>query len=164
MRPRQDITLTPLLVLHTIQVHLALELVQLQVCDAEALMHGLQMDMNGFVQQELTNVIWAYGTMDYRQNSAFMQRAAQEMLERGMKVFMPQAISNACWAFAKHDLVYHEFLEVSSTPHTLCSMSVQQRYIAHDGSPVLIALNCHCVSFVTACKSFSVSSGTHSKY
>lgn len=91
------------------------------------------MDVKGFVQQELANVIWAYGTLKYRQNATFMQRAAQEMLERGMHVFMPQAISNACWAFAKHDLVYHEFLEVP--PPLTPFAAVQHQYPAEQLQP-----------------------------
>ena len=121
------------------------------------------MDVKGFVQQELANVIWAYGTLKYRQNATFMQRAAQEMLERGMHVFMPQAISNACWAFAKHDLVYHEFLEVpppltpfaayqsstsilqSSCSRMPCLQVLRSACTRHDRSPVCTAVSCNCI-------------------
>ena len=82
----------------------------------------LQMDLGTFIPQELSNVIWAYGTMKYQQNPDFMQRAAQEMLIRGISQFEPQAISNVCWAFAKHDLIYDEFLEVPCSTHTCCHM------------------------------------------
>ena len=86
------------------------------------LFYLLQMDLSSFVPQELSNVIWAYGTMQYQQNPDFMQRAAQEMLVRGISQFEPQAISNVCWAFAKHDLIYDEFLEVlrQPTPAAIC--------------------------------------------
>ena len=82
----------------------------------------LQMDLSSFVPQELSNVIWAYGTMRYQQNPELMQRAAQEILSREVSRFEPQAISNICWAFAKHDLVYDEFMEVmcQPTPAAMC--------------------------------------------
>ena len=80
------------------------------------------MDLGTFIPQELSNVIWAYGTMQYQQNPDFMQHAAQEMLIRGISQFEPQAISNVCWAFAKHDLIYDEFLEVPYSTHTCCHM------------------------------------------
>ena len=72
----------------------------------------MQVELSSFVQQELSNVMWAYGTMQYQHNQHFMQRAAQEMLDRGIHKFLPQAISSACWAFAKLDLIYDDFLEV----------------------------------------------------
>lgn len=71
----------------------------------------LELELSSYIQQELSNVMWAYGTMQYQGNPDFMQRAAQEMLRRGIGQFMPQAISNACWAFAKLDLIYDDFLE-----------------------------------------------------
>lgn len=80
----------------------------------------MQVEMSSFVQQELSNVMWAYGTMQYQPNPHFMQRAAQEMLNRGISKFLPQAISNACWAFAKLDLIHDDFLEVLCSPHTYC--------------------------------------------
>ena len=82
----------------------------------------LQMDLSTFVPQELSNVIWAYGTMQYQQNPEFLRRAAQEILSREISRFEPQAISNVCWALAKHDLVYDEFMEVlcQPTPDAIC--------------------------------------------
>lgn len=79
----------------------------------------MQVELSSFVQQELSNVMWAYGTMQYQHNPHFMQRAAQEMLKRGVNKFLPQAISNACWAFAKLDLIYDDFLEVLWSGRTL---------------------------------------------
>ena len=73
----------------------------------------LQMDLSTFEQQELSNVIWAYGKMKYCNNEELMRRSSVEMLRRGLDRFVPQAISNVCWAYAKHDLVYDEFLQVS---------------------------------------------------
>ena len=72
----------------------------------------LQMDLSTFGQQELSNVIWAYGKMKYCNNEELMRRSSVEMLRRGLDRFVPQAISNVCWAYAKHDLVYDEFLQV----------------------------------------------------
>lgn len=111
--------------------------------------HGvymLQMDLSTFVPQELSNVIWAYGNMQYQQNPELLQRAAQEMLRRGISQFSPQAISNVCWAFAKHDLICDEFLEVLYVnPHpamfggSLCTFVAEMRC-----STVFIALDlCH---------------------
>lgn len=80
----------------------------------------MQVEMSSFVQQELSNVMWAYGTMQYQPNPHFMQRAAQEMLNRGISKFLPQAISNACWALAKLDLIFDDFLEVLCSAHTYC--------------------------------------------
>ncbi|KAL0053862.1 hypothetical protein WJX82_000155 [Trebouxia sp. C0006] len=71
----------------------------------------LQMDLSTFEQQELSNVIWAYGKMKYCNNEELMRRSSVEMLRRGLDRFVPQAISNVCWAYAKHDLVYDEFLQ-----------------------------------------------------
>ena len=70
------------------------------------------MDLSTFEQQELANVIWAYGKMKYCNNEELMRRSSVEMLRRGLDRFVPQAISNVCWAYAKHDLVYDEFLQV----------------------------------------------------
>ncbi|KAL0022739.1 hypothetical protein WJX77_009701 [Trebouxia sp. C0004] len=71
----------------------------------------LKMDLSMFEQQELSNVIWAYGKMKYCNNEELMRRSSVEILRRGLDHFVPQAISNVCWAYAKHDLVYDEFLQ-----------------------------------------------------
>ena len=74
-----------------------------------------------FSQQELSNVIWAHGAMKVCNNEELMRRASVEMLNRGLDKFVPQAISNVCWAYAKHDLIYEQFLEASacSVPHDI---------------------------------------------
>ena len=79
------------------------------------------MDLSTFEQQELSNVIWAYGKMKYCNNEELMRRSSKEMLRRGLDRFVPQAISNVCWAYAKHDLVYDEFLQVSISTLDNCS-------------------------------------------
>lgn len=106
---------TPIIVLYKSLSHAGLTL-ECQHC------YVVQMDLSSFVPQELSNVIWAYGTMQYQQNPEFLQRAAHEMLTRGISRFEPQAISNVCWAFAKHDLIYDEFLKVicQPTPAAIC--------------------------------------------
>ena len=95
-----------------------------------------QMDLGSFVEQELSNVIWAYGTMQYQQNTEFMHRAAQEMLNRGVNQFAPQALSNACWAFAKHDLIYDEFLKV------ICLPTLTATCLAEQSGAVIAACQC----------------------
>lgn len=69
--------------------------------------------MGTFEQQELSNVIWAYGKMKDCRNEELMQRASVEIMKRGFDQFVPQAISNVCWAYAKHELRYEEFFQAS---------------------------------------------------
>ena len=60
-------------------------------------------------------MVWAYGTLKYRQNEELMRRASVEVLERGLDEFVPQGVANMCWAFAKNDLIYEDFLEASAS-------------------------------------------------
>ena len=93
--------------------------------------------------------------MKYRQNAEFMKRAAQEMLDRGLSNFMPQAISNACWAFAKHDLVYDEFLQVSSQHkhvfqlylHFATAVNLDRKMFSDPDSLLWIYYLRHCLHF-----------------
>lgn len=75
----------------------------------------MQLDLHTFSPQELSNVVWAYGTLKYRQNEEFMRRASVEVLQRGLDEFVPQGVANMCWAFAKNDLIYEDFLEASAS-------------------------------------------------
>ena len=70
------------------------------------------MDVSTIGEAELSLVFWLFGRLQLGYFAEFMERAARDMLSRGVEKFSPQILSRVCWSFARNDLAVVDVLEV----------------------------------------------------
>ena len=73
----------------------------------------MQLKPEDFADVEVSNIIWATGSMGIRSHLHVMRAFADEMLRRGLDSFIPQAIANVSWGFASIDLKLPRFMQAS---------------------------------------------------